>query len=154
MRELDKYVASYQHPQEAGSSLVELALLLPIFLILLVGAVDIGRAYYVAIEVRAAAQAGAIYGIENPGDTTGMQDASLVGGSSLSGLSITATYGCECSDGTNTSALCATTPTCTDNYVNYVDVTATAPYSPLFSYPGVGSSMNVTRESRMRSGGD
>lgn len=154
MRELDKYFASHDHPQEAGSSLVELALLLPIFLVLLVGAVDIGRVYYVAIEVRAAAQAGAIYGIENPGDTIGMQDASLAGRSSLSGLSINATYGCECSDGSNTTAQCTAPPACSENYVNYVDVTATAPYSPLFSYPGVGSSMNVIRESRMRTGGD
>lgn len=41
-----------------GASFVELALILPIFLLIFVPAVDIGRAIYVSIEVASAAQAG------------------------------------------------------------------------------------------------
>ena len=137
-----------------GASFVELAVVLPVFLLIVVPAVDIGRALYVSIEVASAAQAGAAYGIQNPTDVSGMQSASASGTSNISGVSATATYGCECSDGTSASASCATAPTCKYNYVNYVDVVATAPYSTTFSYPGLPSSMNISREIRLRVGGD
>lgn len=137
-----------------GASFVELALILPIFLLIFIPAVDIGRAFYVSIEVASAAQAGAAYGIENPTDVSGMKTASTSGASNLLNVTATATYGCECSDGTSASTSCATIPTCAYNYVNYVDVVATAPYSTTFGYPGLPSSMNVSREIRLRVGGD
>jgi Flp pilus assembly protein TadG len=137
-----------------GSSFVELALVLPIFMLIFVPAIDIGRAIYASIEVASAAQAGAAYGIQNPTDVSGMQSASVAGASNISGVSATATYGCECSDGSSASTSCATTPTCTYNYVNYVDVVATMPYTTSFSYPWMPSSMNISREIRLRVGGD
>jgi Flp pilus assembly protein TadG len=138
-----------------GSSFVELAIVLPIFLLMFVPAVDIGRALYAAIEVSSAAEAGAMYGVQNPGDIAGMESASQSGASNLAGVTATATYGCECSDGSSASALCTTTPTtCTYNYVTYIDVVATAPYVTTFKYPGLPSPMNITRETRMRVGGD
>jgi Flp pilus assembly protein TadG len=137
-----------------GGSFVELALVLPLFLLIFVPTVDIGRAIYMSIEVAAAAQAGAAYGIQNPTDVSGMQTASAAGVSNLSSVSATATYGCECSDGTSASASCTVTPTCTYNYVNYVDVIASVPYSPTFNYPGLPSSITISREVRMRVGGD
>ena len=137
-----------------GGSFVELALILPMFLLILVPTVDIGRAIYMSIEVASAAQAGAAYGIQNPTDASGMQSASTAGVSNLSGISAKATYGCECSDGTSASASCTSTPTCTYNSVNYVDVVATAPYSTTFGYPGLPSSMNISREIRLRVGGE
>ena len=138
-----------------GGSFVELALILPMFLLIFVPAVDIGRLFYVSIEVASAAQAGAAYGIQNPTDATGMQSASTAGASNLLKVSATATYGCECSDGSSASASCAAVPaTCTYNYVNYVDVVATAPYSTTFTYPGLPSSMNISREIRLRVGGN
>lgn len=137
-----------------GGSFVELALILPLFVLILVPVVDIGRAIYMSIEVASAAQAGAAYGIQNPTDVSGMQTASTNGASNLSGATASATYGCECSDGTSSSESCVTTPTCTYNYVNYVDVVATVPYTTTFSYPGMPSSMNISREVRLRVGGD
>jgi Flp pilus assembly protein TadG len=137
-----------------GASFVELALVLPIFMLIFVPAIDIGRAIYASIEVSSAAQAGAAYGVQNPTDVSGMQSASTAGASNISGVSAKATYGCECSDGTSASASCTTTPTCTYNYVNYVDVVATAPYATTFSYPWMPTSMNISREIRLRVGGD
>jgi Flp pilus assembly protein TadG len=137
-----------------GGSFVELALILPLFLLIFVPTVDIGRALYMSIEVAAAAQAGAAYGIQNPTDISGMQTASASGVSNLSSVNATATYGCECSDGTSASASCTTTPTCTYNYVNYVDVVASVPYTPTFSYPGLPSSITISREVRLRVGGN
>ncbi len=137
-----------------GSSFVELAIVLPMLLMVLVPAADIGRALFAAIEVSSAAEAGAMYGVQNPGDTAGMVSASKSGASNLSGVTATATYGCECSDGSGAVAQCTSTPTCTYNYVTYIDVVATAPYATAFKYPGLPSSMNITRETRMRVGGD
>jgi len=137
-----------------GASFVELALVLPVFLLMLIPAVDIGRGFYAAIEVSSAAHSGAMYGLENPSDTAGMIQAAKAGASNLSNVTATATYGCECSDGTSPVASCTSTPTCTYNYVTYVDVTVTSPYSTAFGYPGLPSSMNITREFRLRAGGD
>ena len=137
-----------------GSSFVELAFVLPMFLFMLVPAVDIGRALYAAIEVSSAAEAGAAYGVQNPGDVAGMQSASKGGASNMSGVTATATYGCECSDGSSPVALCTTTPNCTYNYVTYIDVVATAPYTTTFKYPCLPASTNITRETMMRVGGD
>jgi Flp pilus assembly protein TadG len=137
-----------------GSSFVELALMLPILMLLLVPAVDIGRAFFTAIEVTSAAQAGADYGIKNPSDVSGMESASLKGATNLATMSSTATYGCECSDGTSAVASCNSTPSCTYNYVNYVDVVTTATYVPTLRYPGFPSSLQISRETRMRVGGN
>jgi len=137
-----------------GASFVELALVLPLFLAMLIPVVDLGRGCYAAIEVTSAAHSGAIYGVENPNDTSGMVLAAKAGASNLSNVTASATYGCECSDGTASIPLCATTPTCTYNYVTYVDVTVTSPYKTVFGYPGLPSSMNITREVRLRAGGE
>lgn len=137
-----------------GGSFVELALILPVFLLIIVPAVDIGRFLYASIEVTSAVQAGAAYGIQNPTDVSGMEGASTAGASNLSNVTATATYGCECSDGSSASDSCALTPTCSYNYVNYVDVTATVPYTTTFSYPGFSPSTKISREIRLRVGGD
>jgi len=137
-----------------GASFIELALVLPLFLMMLVPVVDLGQGFYAAIEVTSAAHAGAMYGVENPSDTDGMIQAAKAGASNLSDVTATAAYGCECSDGTSAVASCASTPSCTYNYVSYVDVTVTSPYRTVFAYPGLPSSMNITREFRLRAGGN
>jgi len=137
-----------------GASFIELALVLPLFLMMLVPVVDLGRGFYAAIEVTSAAHAGAMYGVENPSDTDGMIQAAKAAASNLSDVTATAAYGCECSDGTSAVASCASTPSCTYNYVSHVDVTVTSPYRTVFAYPGLPSSMNITHEFRLRAGGN
>lgn len=137
-----------------GSSLLETALVAPILLLLVAGAVDFGRACTVAIEVEDAAHAGALYGEQNPTDSAGMKEAALNEVPDLSGLTATAAYGCECSDGSSPVPSCTTIPVCTYNYVDYVSVTATVQLSPLVTYPGLPSSLNLSSTSRLRAGGD
>ncbi len=81
-----------------GTSILEAALILPVLLLMLVVAVDLGRAYYVAIEVASAAHAGALYGAQYPTDTNGMIAASKLDALDVPTLSVVAAYGCECSD--------------------------------------------------------
>lgn len=137
---------------EDGSSLIELALMLPLLLLLLVGVVDLGRALYASIELSSAASAGALYGTQNPTDIAGMQKAALLDAGDVNGMTSVATYGCECSDGTSASASCISTPSCTSNWLYYAQVTTTLNYKPLFIYPGIPSSLALTGFSSMRSG--
>ena len=133
-----------------GSSLVELALLTPVLVLLLVGAVGLGEACYAAIEVSSAASAGAQYGVQNPTDTAGMQRAALLSGANLNGLQTSASWGCECSDGTSASASCAAVPSCNANEVRYVVVTTSLTYSPPLGFPGVPSTVPLKSTARMR----
>jgi Flp pilus assembly protein TadG len=139
---------------EQGSSTLEMSLIAPLLLLLVVGAIDFGRAWYMSIEVTSASEAGALYGIKNPADLAGMQSATVADASDISGLSAVAVSGCECPDGTSVTPACSAAPSCTDNYVNYVDVTATATYNFMLSYPGFPPSLTFNSESRLRVGGD
>jgi Flp pilus assembly protein TadG len=136
--------------EHSGSSLVELALLVPLFVLLLAGSVDLGRACYAAIEVSAAANAGAEYGVHKPTDTAGMQQAALLNGANLSGLSTSASWGCECSDGSSASVSCAARPNCSVNIVRYVLVTTSMTYQPALGFPGIPSSLALEGSARLR----
>jgi Flp pilus assembly protein TadG len=59
--------------QEHGQSLVELALVLPVLLLLLLGLVDFGRVYYATVSLYDAAEEGAIYAAAFPDDALGAQ---------------------------------------------------------------------------------
>ena len=54
---------------EAGQSLVELALVLPICLWIVLGIVDFGRVYYLYVVTTNAAREGARYWASHPGDS-------------------------------------------------------------------------------------
>ncbi len=137
--------------EESGSSLTETAVLLPFLLLLLVGAIDFGRGYYLAIQVAGAAQAAAEYGSQNIADLTGMQAAARNDAPNVPGLAVsTPSYGCECSDGTAYSANCASYPTCASNVVYRVAVTTSATYTPLLRWPGIPASIPLSSSATMR----
>ena len=140
---------------EQGASLVELAFVLPLFPLLLCGALDFGRAFYLSVEVVGAAQAAAAYGSQNPTDIAGMQNAALDDAPDVPNLSAgTPTSGCECLDGSHYGAVCPTTGTCGgNNTVQRVNVTVTGTYSPLIPWPGVPATMSLSSTASMRSGG-
>lgn len=142
----------------SGQGLVETSLAASLLVLLLLAAVDFGRAFYMVIELKGAAHAGAVYGSQHPTDTAGMQSVATANATDLSNMSganftPTATYGCECSDGSNASASCASTPSCSSSTseVYYVEVKATASYSPLVPWPGIPSTMNMSETVEMRS---
>ena len=138
--------------RERGASLLEFALLFPFLSLLLLGVIDFGRAYYLNIEVSNAAYVGALYGSQNPTDATGMQNAALGEAPDVSGIAATATYGCECSDGTSPITQCTSQPSCTVNVVKYVQVTTSATYRTLFPWPGIPSSFSLQGTARLRAG--
>jgi Flp pilus assembly protein TadG len=136
--------------REEGSQLIELAFVLPILLLIFAGAVDFGRAWFLYMEVASAAESGALYGLQNPTDISGMQSAALLDAPDLPTLSSSATYGSECQDGTSSVALNGNPPTCSVSVVRYVEVDTTATYQPIIPYPGFQSTFTLTGKSRMR----
>lgn len=138
---------------DTGSSVVELALVLPLLCLLLAGVVDFGRACYASIELASAAAAGAVYGTQNNTDVSGMQKAALLDAADVPTMAATAAYGCECSDGSAASVSCTTEPTsCSAGWVYYVQVSTSLTYKPLLAWPGLPSSLALAGFSRMRAG--
>jgi len=72
---------------ERGQSLVELAISIVILVYLLAGAVEFGLAFFQFVQLRDAAQEGALYGSMNPGDTAGI--TARVQGASSSPVDLT-----------------------------------------------------------------
>lgn len=62
-----------RHHRERGVSLLETAITIPLLLILLVGVVDIGRAYHTYITVINASREGARFGVNRPWDINGIR---------------------------------------------------------------------------------
>ncbi len=62
-----------KHEREKGQSLVEFALLLPLLILLMMGLLDFGRAYYVTVTLNDAAMEGAIYAGFRPNDEHGIK---------------------------------------------------------------------------------
>jgi Flp pilus assembly protein TadG len=147
---------------EDGSSILETALILPVMILMLVGAVDFGRAYYVAIEVNSAAHAAALYGAQNFTDITGMTAVATANATDVRGMTASASYGCECYDGSSAVPLCATAPAACiapgaaagssniGNVVYYVQVKTKATYTPVLSFPGIPASISLSGQSLMR----
>jgi Flp pilus assembly protein TadG len=71
-----------------GAAALEAAIVLPVFLTLTVGMVDVGAGMFIAMEVNNAAQAGAASAVSNSGSLTGVAAAMTA---AAGGLTITAT---------------------------------------------------------------
>jgi Flp pilus assembly protein TadG len=142
---------------QRGASLLELALMLPVLSLLLIGVIDMGRAFYLSIEVADAARAGAMYGYQTSAtmqDSDGISTAAANDAPQVTGLTTTSSYGCMCSDGSGQSADCGTPPNCSSGkrQVNYVIVNTSATYTSLFPWPGVPSSLALTGKAQLIAG--
>jgi Flp pilus assembly protein TadG len=95
-------------PRSPGQALVEFALLLPVFLLLLVAAVDFGRLFFTYIQIHNAAREAANYGIHDPanmvaitGQATGEKNAQAQRGEAA--ISVTT----SCADAGGATIACA-----------------------------------------------
>ena len=87
-----------------GQTLVEFALVFPIFMLLLVGMIDFGMGLYKYMTVINGARVGARAGILNPADTGGVIEAAVSAATSGAGVSI---------DTTKLTIACTTSSTAT-----------------------------------------
>jgi hypothetical protein len=60
-----------RNDQEKGQSMIELALSFTVLLFLLMGVIDLGRAFFALSAMRDAAQEGAVFGSLSPADSNG-----------------------------------------------------------------------------------
>lgn len=160
-----------------GAALVELALTAPLFILLMMGALELGRVAYYSIEVENAARAGASYGAVNLGNAftypNTVVQAAMNDAPDITNLSVsTPLTACVCeslntstgtpsfnpSSGTTscTSAAvangaCSTsTSTSTQIVISYVLVSTQATIDPLIHVPGLPSTYTLYGYAKMR----
>jgi Flp pilus assembly protein TadG len=129
-----------------GGAIVELALVVPIFTALLLGAAEFATLEYAGIETSNAARAGVAYGSQSAttaADISGMQTAATNDGKDVSGLAATATEFWSCSNAPSTQS--SSPPTCSsgDHLLNYVQVTTTATVTPVVHLPGLQTAFTL-----------
>ena len=160
-----------QFNDNSGSALVEMALVAPLFLLAITGAVELGRVAHYAIEVQNAARAGASYGGEagNATATGSITQAAQNDAPDLASLTATPGTACVCetltSGSTPTYSPSSGTVACTDpsitsctgssstvtyRVVSYVTVSTQATINPVFNVGGLPGSYNLNGYSVMR----
>ncbi len=136
---------------ESGTSVIELALVLPVLAFLLIGLIEVGRYAYYAIVAANAARAGVQYGAQSlttAQDTSGMQNAASQDAMGLASLTANAQYLCSQNGGTPVACANGTAPTSSNVY--YVKVQVTGTFKSLMSYPGIPTNVPVSGGAIMR----
>ena len=110
----------FQFRDNCGAALVELALTTPLFILLLMGSVELGRLAYYSIEVANAARAGASFGAVNRGNAVefdNIQNAARSDAPDLPNLVATPGYSCVCEtvDNSTTPAMTSFNPSITSS---------------------------------------
>lgn len=133
---------------QAGAALTEFALLLPVFALLFMGIVELGRFATYAIVAQNAARAGANYGAWN---LVSAADLSAIGAAVTKNAQylpapINITFQDECSVNkvlppTTCTFSTSGPPT---NTVYYIKITVSASYAPWVNYPGIPSKVTVS----------
>lgn len=117
-----------------GSALIELALCLPVLLLVFFGIADFGRVFYFSVELTSAAWAGAEYANANAShysDSAGIQAAAQADAQDIAPITVSSMKFCKCSSGSDVSC----SGTCMSGAVQiYVRVTASKPFNSLFNF--------------------
>ena len=138
--------------KEKGQAMIEFALLLPVLLIILLGIIEFGRAAFYAIEVADAARAGAQYGSQSLADAANetnimaaaQNNAQDMGGALMVNNISTA---CVCPGGGVVGSCTAALAGCYP--LVYLTVTTSYVFTPLFNYPGLPTTYNLTGSSTL-----
>src|SRR5947208_2753382 len=99
---------------EAGTAIIEFAIVLPLMVLVMVGTVDFARIFYAANVVSQAVRSGAQYGVRaaKSTDYAGMENAATNAASDLPGFTATARRWCACSGSPGTEQTCGSSPGC------------------------------------------
>jgi len=135
---------------ERGQSLVETALVFPVLVTMMVGAVEMARVVRASIAVANAARAGAQFGSQN-GYTaqypTGIATAASNEGSPLT-VTTTSSSSCSCSDGT--ASTCLNTDCPNSHIEETLTVNTQSTVSATIRLPGLPTSYTVKGQSIQR----
>jgi Flp pilus assembly protein TadG len=136
---------------QRGASLVEFAILAPVFIFMFVGIVEIGRYTYYAIVLSNAARAGVQYGaqtLSTAQDAVGMASAAAADAMSIPQMSASPSYFCM-DTSTNTTVSPCPDPLPTDD-AYYVKVVTTGTFASLLHYPGIPNNVPISGSAVMR----
>jgi Flp pilus assembly protein TadG len=137
--------------RDAGQSMVELALCMPLFVLLILGTAEIANVAWSAIQVQNAARAGAQFGSQSraaAADGTDIATAAKNDAPALGSMIVTSSSGCQCIDTASGNAAgtgCATLTQCPWPYMitAQVLVNTSAVVTPLIRYPGLPASFTL-----------
>lgn len=136
---------------ERGVALVEIAIILPLLLLLAIGAIEIGRYANYANIAANAAHAGVQYGAQSlasASDSTGMQNAAQIDWGSATGFTATASHYCKCSDGTASTCLSTDCPLPLHRIL-WVQVIVAGSLNSLLAYPALPRTFSISRTAVM-----
>jgi Flp pilus assembly protein TadG len=131
--------------------MIELAVALPLLVLIAIGVTDYGRVYFTSIAVANAARAGAEWGAQNQGtytDQTKIKSFAQLDGAEAGTITFTSQTIFKCNDG----SVVTNTSTC-PGYGNpqvYVEVKATKVLPLLMNYPGLPSAVTIARTATFR----
>ena len=149
---------------DKGQALIELALVLPVFTLMLVGIAEFGRLAYASIEVNNAARAAASYAAQTnttAADSTNITLAAKQDAADIVSSDLTATPAYSCSCESNTGTITALN-SCSKTDVNltacaspsrivvFVQVNTSAPVATLFHFPGFPSTVTLQGQATVR----
>jgi Flp pilus assembly protein TadG len=140
---------------ERGSALVELAMVLPLLLLSIVGATDFGRVFYQAMTLTSAARAGATYGGQSKAKSEEFANVQTTAQNAASPLDATAVATQICSCGNDDGSSLSTAPTagaCASgtcptgqHKMYFAQVTMSATFNTISRYPGIPHTIPITR---------
>jgi Flp pilus assembly protein TadG len=137
---------------ERGASVIELALTAPILTTMIIGMVDLSRAFSMKLQLEQAAQR-TIEKVEQQRSvatdysTLSTEAANAATDAGIGGATTSVDYWLECNgvrQGTGASGFNSQCPNSTDAYARYVSVSITGTYTPMFSMRWAGANSNGT----------
>ncbi len=148
---------------DAGGALVELALTLPVLLVLFAAMADFARVFYTSMALTDAARAGAQYGAHSAAQTGNFAaiEATARAASNTTGITAVASRTCQCATDTGTFTPTATPNDCTSPVSTscpsgHLVVTVTVVTSKVFTtimsggLPSFMRTVNLSRSATMR----
>jgi Flp pilus assembly protein TadG len=134
---------------DQGGAMLELAVVLPVLMLIAIGVMDYGRVYYTSVAVSNAARAGAEWGAIDSGhqaNSTAIQNFAKLDGVDAGTITVTSQQICKCG---STTVGC--TSTCSGLAPNvWIEVTASKSVPMLLKYPGLATTISVSRTATFR----
>jgi Flp pilus assembly protein TadG len=135
-----------------GTAALEFGLAIPVLLIIITGLTEVGMAGFESMQVKNAAEAGALYASQHPTDIAGIQNA-VVTATATTGITAapapTAFCGCPGAAGI-TAGNCTTACPNGNAQGNYVRVNASLTHSKILTFPGFANPLVLTGVSTIR----
>ena len=167
MMSISRQSARRRVHEDSGQALVELALVVPLLTLIFVGAAEVGRIAYAAIEVNNAARAAVAYASQshttadntNPANLALIQLAATQEAPDVSGMTVAVSNSCSCATVPSTGSVTYTSIACgataltscpsPNRIMDTVQVNTSATIDTAFHFPGIPNSLTLRGQAIM-----